>query len=208
MSLIENLQWRYATKKMNGEKVSAEKLETILSAIQLSPSSFGFQPYTVLVIEDAATKEKLLAASYNQSQISDCSHLLVFASWITFDETQVETFIKEISAKRNLPLESLNDFKNYIIGSLSKLTEEQKALWAAKQTYIALGIALAAAAEVKVDSTPMEGFVPAQYDEILGLTDQNLHATLILPLGYRHEGDWLASLPKVRRAKELLFKHI
>ncbi len=208
MSLISDLQWRYATKKMNGTKVTQEKIDAILDAIQLSPSSFGLQPYTVLVIEDAATKAKLLPATYNQSQITDCSHLLVFASWTTITPANVETFIAEVATKRGMPLEALNDYKNYILSSESHLSEEQKAIWNSKQVYIALGIALAAAAEARVDATPMEGFNPAQYNEILGLTEQGLHASVVLPLGYRDEQDWLAGLAKVRRDKNLLFKNI
>ena len=107
-----------------------------------------------------------------------------------------------------MPLEALNDYKNYILSSESHLSEEQKAIWNTKQSYIALGIALAAAAEAKVDATPMEGFIPAQYNEILGLTQLGLNASVVLPLGYRDDQDWLASLPKVRRDKDLLFKHI
>ena len=208
MSLIDNLKWRYATKKMNGEKVSEEKLNAILDAIQLAPSSFGLQPYTVLVIEDQATKEKLLPASYNQAQITDCSHLLVFASWTSVSTEQIDTFIADIATKRSMPLEGLNDYKGYITGSVAHLSDEQKAIWNAKQAYIAFGIGLAAAAEAHVDATPMEGFVPAQYNEILGLTEQGLSAAVIMTLGYRHEGDWLAPLLKVRRDKDLLFKFI
>lgn len=208
MSLITDLQWRYATKKMNGSKISQEKIDTILEAIQLAPSSFGLQPYTVFVIEDAATKAKLLPASYNQSQITDCSHLIVFAAWNNLTAENVDTFIADIAAKRNMPLEALNDYKGYISSSIAYLTEEQKAVWNAKQAYIAFGIGLAAAAEARVDATPMEGFVPAQYNEILGLTEQGLNATVVMAVGYRDQQDWLAPLPKVRRDKELLFKHI
>ncbi len=208
MSLIDNLKWRYATKKMNGEKVSEEKLNTILDAIQLTPSSFGLQPYTVLVISDPAVKEKLLPASWNQTQIVDSSHLIVFATWTNVSAEQVDTFIADVAAKRNMPIEALNDYKGYINGSIANLSDEQKSIWNAKQAYIALGIGLAAAAEQQVDATPMEGFVPAQYNEILGLTELGLTATVIMALGYRHEGDWLAPLPKVRRDKDLLFKFI
>ena len=208
MSLIDNLKWRYATKKMNGEKVSEEKLSAILDAIQLAPSSFGLQPYTVLVISDKAVKEKLTPASWNQTQILDSSHLIVFATWTSVSTEQVDTFIADIAKKRSLPLEALNDYKAYLSGSITGKSDEEMALWNAKQAYIALGIGLAAAAEQQVDATPMEGFVPAQYNEILGLTELGLTATVIMALGYRHEGDWLASLPKVRRDKDLLFKFI
>jgi len=208
MSLLDSLKWRYAAKKMNGAKVPAEKLNFILDAIQLAPSSFGLQPYTVLVIEDEATKAKLLPASYNQSQITDSSHLIVFAAWTSVSAEKIDTFIADIAAKRSLSLEALNDYKGYISGSITRLSEEQQAIWNAKQAYIAFGIGLTAAAEVEVDATPMEGFVPAQYNEILGLTEQGLTASVVLALGYRGEEDWLAPLPKVRRDKDLLFKFI
>ena len=208
MSLLDSLKWRYATKKMSGAKVPTEKLEFILDAIQLAPSSFGLQPYTVLVIEDEATKAKLLPASWNQSQITDSSHLLVFASWTSITQEQVDTFIADIATKRGLPLEALNDYKSYLSGSALNRSAEEQAIWNAKQAYIAFGIGLTAAAEVEVDATPMEGFVPAQYNEILGLTEQGLTASVVMALGYRGEGDWLAPLPKVRRDKNLLFKFI
>ncbi|MFP5040250.1 nitroreductase family protein [Parasediminibacterium sp. JCM 36343] len=208
MSLISDLHWRYATKKMNGTKVPQEKVDSILDAIQLAASSFGLQPYTILVIEDQATKEKLVAASYGQPQIAASSHLLVFCAWKEVTQESIDTFIADIAAKRGVPLESLAEYKAYISGSVSHLSKEQQAIWNAKQAYIALGTGLAAAAEAKVDATPMEGFLPAQYDEILGLSAQGLTATVIMPLGYRDESDWLSNLPKVRRDKDLLFKFI
>ena len=208
MTLINDLQWRYATKKMNGAKVPQEKLDTILDAIQLSASSFGLQPYTILVIEDQATKEKLRPASYNQAQITDCSHLLVFCAWTKVTAENINDFIADTAAKRNMPVEALTDYNNYISSSVLAMSEEQQAIWNAKQAYLALGTGLAAAGEAQVDATPMEGFVPAQYNEILGLQEQSLNATVLMCLGYRHEEDWLAPLPKVRRDKELLFKFI
>ncbi len=208
MSLINNLQWRYATKKMNGESVTNEKLQAILDAIQLAPSSYGLQPYTVFVISDPEVKAKLQPASYGQTQIVDGSHIIVFASWTDVSAQQVDDYMTNIASKRNMPIEALNGFKDYINGSIANLSQEQKAAWNAKQSYIALGIGLAAAAEQQVDATPMEGFVPAQYNEILGLTQQGLHASVVMALGYRAETDALATMPKVRRDKDLLFKFI
>ena len=208
MSLIDNLRWRYATKKMNGEAVTEEKLQAILDAIQLAPSSYGLQPYTVFVISDPEVKAKLQPASYGQTQIVDGSHIIVFASWTDVSAQQVDDYIANIAAKRNMPVEALNGFKDYINGSIANLSQEQKAAWNAKQSYIALGIGLAAAAEQQVDATPMEGFVPAQYNEILGLTEQGLNASVVMALGYRAETDALATMPKVRRDKDLLFKFI
>lgn len=202
------MKWRYATKKMNGQKVEAEKVEEILEAIHLTASSYGFQPYNVLVITDQEVKNKLVPASYNQSQIADCSHLIVFAAWKTFDPAKVDALVADIATKRGIPAESLNEYKAMMVNSLSSRTEAEFTAWTSKQTYIALGTALVAAAVAKVDATPMEGFVPAKYNEILGLDEQGLTATLVLPLGYRHESDWLAKVAKVRRDKELFFRYI
>jgi len=208
MSLIDNLKWRYATKKMNGETVTDEKLNAILDAIQLAPSSYGLQPYTIFVISNHEVKAQLQPASYGQTQIVDGSHIIVFASWTDVSAQHVDEYIADIAAKRNMPVESLNGFKDYINGSIANLSQEQKAAWNAKQAYIALGIGLAAAAEQQVDATPMEGFVPAQYNEILGLTELGLNASVVMTLGYRTETDALATMPKVRRDKDLLFKFI
>jgi hypothetical protein len=208
MSLIDNLKWRYATKKMNGETVTDEKLNNILDAIQLAPSAYGLQPYTIFVISNPEVKAKLQPASYGQTQIVDGSHIIVFASWTDVSTQQVDDYIANIAAKRNMPAEALGGFKDYINGSIANLSQEQKAAWNSKQTYIALGIGLAAAAEQQVDATPMEGFVPAQYNEILGLNELGLNASVVMTLGYRSETDALATMPKVRRDKDLLFKFI
>jgi nitroreductase len=206
MSLINSLQWRYAAKKMNGEKVPQDKIDFILEATRLSASSIGLQPYKILVIENQELKEKLVPAANNQLQIKDSSHLLVFAIWDKITEQEVADLIEDTAKKRNVPLESLNNFKEYLTKTVTSLTVEQQNVWAAKQAYIALGTALVAAAEAKVDATPMEGFVASQFDEILGLKEKGLKTVVILPLGYRSEEDWLAPLPKVRRDKELLFE--
>ncbi|MFL9481900.1 nitroreductase family protein [Chitinophagaceae bacterium LWZ2-11] len=208
MSLIKSLEWRYAAKKMNGEKIPQDKIDFILDATRLSASSVGLQPYSIIVVSNQEVKEKLVPAANNQSQVKDSSHVLVFATWDKIDEKHIDTFIADVAAKRNVPLESLNDYKEYIKKAILSMPVEKQNIWAAKQAYIALGTALAAAAEVQVDATPMEGFVPEQFDEILGLKAKGLKSVVILPLGYRSAEDWLAPLPKVRRDKELLFEMI
>ena len=206
MSLLENLKWRYATKKMDGSLVDESKVQQILEATRYSASSFGLQPYHILVVKDPAIREKLSPASYNQPQILGCSHFLVFCIWDDIKEEHIDSFIADIAAKRNLPLEALKDYKAYITGSVSSRSVEEKNIWSAKQAYIALGTALAAAAEAKVDSTPMEGFNPAQYDEILGLKEKGLKSVVILALGHRDApNDYMVNLPKVRRDSDLLF---
>lgn len=208
MSLIQQLEWRYATKKMSGEKVPAEKVNNILRATQLSASSLGLQPYTILVIEDQATKEKLAPAAYNQPQIAASSQLLVFCAWTDITDKEVVAYIENIAKTRNVSTESLAGFKAMIDGSISNLSVEQKQIWASKQIYIALGTALAAAAAEEVDATPMEGFNPQQFDEILGLEAKGLKSVVIMPIGYRAADDHLASAAKVRRDQSELFQFI
>jgi nitroreductase/dihydropteridine reductase len=206
MSVVTNLKWRYATKRMNGQKVQAEKIETILEAIQLAPTSIGLQPFTVLVIEDPELKAKIAPAIYNQPQITEGSHVLVFAAWTGISDEQIDKYLNHIASLRGIPVESLDGMKNMINGSVAGKTPEQLLNWNARQAYIALGTGLVTAAEEQVDSTPMEGFDPDALDAVLGLKEQGLRSTVILALGYRDaEKDYLSSAAKVRRAKEELF---
>lgn len=205
-NLIEALQWRYATKKMNGKEIPQEQLDTILEAIRLAPSSYGLTPYSVIVVQDKELQAKLLPHCYNQSQVVDASALLVFAPWKNVTEEQVDAYMNEIASTRNIQVESLNDFAKVIKGKINHSSHEDLLTWASKQAYIALGFGLAAAAIEKIDSTPMEGFNPAGVNEVLGLNEKGLHASCILALGYRDvEKDFLANAIKVRRKKEALF---
>jgi nitroreductase/dihydropteridine reductase len=200
MELIESLQWRYATKKMNGDKIPQDKLERILEATRLAPSSYGLTPYQVIVVEDQDIKGQLVGACYGQTQLKDSSAVLVFATWDTIDEESVGNYINTIAKERNLPVDNLNDFKGMMTGTITNMTEEQKTIWAQKQVYIGLGFSLVASAIEGVDSTPMEGFVPSKVDEVLGLKELGLKSTLVLTLGYRDtEGDSLSTMKKVRR---------
>lgn len=208
MRLIESLQWRYASKRMNGQTVPAGKVEHILEAISLAPSSMGLQPYTVLVITDPEVKARIAPIAYNQPQITESSHLLVFAAWADITPAQIDEFITHTAVTRNAPAASLEDFRNTLLGIISRNTAEQNFNWAARQAYIAFGTAIAAAAEARVDATPMEGFDGPALDELLGLSERGLKSVTLLPLGYRDaENDWLVNLPKVRRQKEKLFIH-
>jgi nitroreductase/dihydropteridine reductase len=200
MELIKSLEWRYATKKMNGEKIPQDKLERILEATRLAPSSYGLTPYQVIVVEDQELKEQLVPACYGQTQLADSSAVLVFATWDTINEEAVENYINNIADQRNIPVNVLDDFKGMLNGSLSTMTDEQKTTWAKKQTYIGLGFSLVASAVEEVDSTPMEGFVPSLVDEVLGLNELGLSSSVVLTLGYRDtEGDSLSTMKKVRR---------
>ena len=208
MSVIESLQWRYASKAMNGAQIDGATLDYILEAIRLSASSYGLQPFTVQVISNAELKNKLTPAAYNQPQISQSSQLLVFCVWNDVTEAHVDAYMQDMAEQRVVSLESLAGFKAMILGALKNLSVEQKQTWAAKQAYIALGTAMVAAAEQKVDATPMEGFNAQQVDEILGLDKQGLKSTVLLVLGKRSAGDALASMAKVRRSKDDLFNFL
>jgi nitroreductase/dihydropteridine reductase len=206
MELLKALEWRYATKKMNGEKIPQDKLDRILEATKLAPSSYGLTPYKVIVVEDQELKEQLQGACYGQTQLLDSSAVLVFAVWDDVTEESVDTYTQEIARQREIPVEVLNVLDGMIKGMLSNMTQEQKVTWAQKQAYIGLGFALVAAATEGVDSTPMEGFVPQQVDEVLGLAELGLKSTIVLPLGYRDaENDYLSSMKKVRWEDEKFF---
>lgn len=205
-NIIENLHWRYATKRMNGSKIPDNDLETILRVIQLAPSSFGLTPYSVIVVEDAETKAKLSPQFHNQPQILESSAVLIFANKTKIDDTTVDEYISEVAEKRGMELFQMGDFSNYLKSTIGKMSDEQKQIWASKQTYIALGFGLIGAAEVKVDATPMEGFIPSGVNEVLGLDELGLNASVALTLGYRDsENDYLVNQKKVRRNFEKLF---
>lgn len=199
MNLLESLQWRYATKKMNGNKIPKDKLERILESTKLAPSSYGLTPYSVIVVEDQSIKEQLQSACYGQTQLVDSSAVLVFATWDDVTEESVDIYTQEIARQREIPVDVLSVLDGMIKGMLSNMTQEQKVIWAQKQAYIALGFALAAAAVEEVDSTPMEGFVPSQVDQVLNLGEHGLKSVIVLPLGYRDsENDYLVNQKKVR----------
>ena len=198
MNLIENLKWRYATKAYNNIKVTEEKIDQILEAINLSASSCGLQSYRVFVVSNLEIQKKLGADSYNK-QISSCSHLLVFAAFTDMSSTYIDDYMAMTEKQRGLDAGALSKFRNGLHSYFSAIDAEQKALWAAKQAYIALGTALIAAAELKVDATPIEGFNAATIDSVLGLKEKGLHSTVILALGYRDsEKDYMSATKKVR----------
>jgi nitroreductase / dihydropteridine reductase len=208
MSLMNNLNWRYATKAMNGETVPEEKLTAILDAINFSSSSFGLQPYTILVVSNNEVKAQLQAAAYGQAQVGASSHVLVFCVPAKLTGDDAKTFIQNVASTRNIPLEALAEYESMIAGTINSLNEEQQQTWAAKQAYIALGTALIAAAEQQVDACPMEGFDRAKFDEILGLEDKGLKSIVIMPVGFRSIEDATANYKKVRKAKADMFQFV
>lgn len=199
MSLIEALNWRYATKKMNGEPVAQEKVDQILAAARLAPTSSGLQPFKIIVVTNPELKEKIKAVAYGQQQITDASHVLIFAAWDNYTEERIKSVFARTNAERGVPDSATADYVNTLLGMYVNRTPDENFTHAAKQAYIAFGVALAEAAILKVDATPMEGFEAAKLDELLGLKDLGLRSTTIMPLGYRDEaGDWLVNLKKVR----------
>jgi nitroreductase / dihydropteridine reductase len=209
MKLIDALNWRYATKKMNGQTVPQEKLDYILEATRLSPSSSGLQPYEIIVISNPELLEKIKPFAWNQSQITDCSHLLVFAAWESYTLEKITEVFDRTLAERGLPADRMDDYKKTLWGMYEPLPTEWHANHAARQAYIALGVAMVAAAEQKVDATPMEGFTPEEVDKILGLKEKGLKSAVILPLGYRDEAnDWLVNMKKVRTPMETFITEI
>ncbi len=207
--VLQHRTWRYATKKFDSnKKVSEEDLELLLEATRLSASSYGLQPYHVYVISDQGTKEKLRPVSWDQSQITDASHIIVFANASDFDENLVDEYLKNVSETRNIPKEGLKGYSDFMKSKLLGLTKEAKSTWTSKQAYIAFSNLMQAAAELKIDTCPMEGFEADQYNRILGLTQKNLNAAVVLAIGYRSEEDQTQHLAKVRKSKEELFTHI
>ena len=206
---IENLHWRYATKQFNSEKKVTEKdLEVLLEAIRLSASSYGLQPYEVIVVSDPAVKAKLKPAAFGQPQITDSSYLLVFAYNTNVDEDYLDAFIKNNSETRNQPIEDFEGLKDMIKNTVLTFSDETKEVWASRQTYLALGNLLSVAADMKIDVCPMEGFNPAEFDEILDLSSKHLKSVALATIGYRSEEDGLANAKKVRKSKEELFTRI
>ena len=198
MELIKNLKWRYAVKKYSDQLVSEDKVDQIVEAINLSASSTGIQPYRLFVISNPEVKQKLAVGSFN-TQIQTSSHLLVFAALNGISSEYLTGYIAMMEQQRNLKNGSLDGLKDSLIGYFSTQTSEQNAIWSDKQAYIGLGTALIAAAELKVDATPMEGFDPKVFDNVLSLSEKGLHASVIISLGYRDtSNDYLASMPKVR----------
>ena len=208
MKLIDDLKWRYATKKFSSKKVSNEDLEEIIEAINLSASSIGMQTYRLFVIENQALKNELGEGSFN-TQIAECSHLIVFAAFDSISQESIDSFMEYVAKERETPVQELADYKGKISDYLLARTNEENFIWSAKQAYIGLGTGLIAAANLKIDSTPMEGFDAVKFDKLLDLNEKGLKSVVLLALGYRdEENDYLAKLKKVRIPKQEFAKKI
>ncbi|GAA5221089.1 NAD(P)H-dependent oxidoreductase [Membranihabitans marinus] len=194
---------------MNGSKIPKAKLDHILEAIRLAPSSMGLQPFQIMVVGDQAIREQIFAESCKQPQIRECSHLLIFNGWNTLTENQVDEYMENIANERQHDLSELMDFKTSILGALGHKSKSEIQSWSAMQIYIALGTAIDAAAMSEVDATPMEGFDKKAMDKLFDLEAKGLHSVVLLALGYRNEDeDFLAKVAKVRRKPEDIFEFI
>lgn len=208
--ILESLKWRYAVKTFDPErKISQEDFAVLEEALRLSPSSHGFQPWKFIVVNDVQMREKLRAVSWNQPQVTEASHYIVLTSLTKVEENHVDHYMKTISSTQGVEIESLSRFRQSIVrdmieGPRSKTVEA----WGMMQVYIAMGFVMQAAAMMKIDSCPMEGFDPAAYDELLGLKDSGYRSAASVALGYRHPDCRRQHLKKVRYSKEEVFKYI
>ncbi|MDO9137088.1 MAG: NAD(P)H-dependent oxidoreductase [Lutibacter sp.] len=203
MELIDKLNWRYAAKAMNGEKVPQEKLDNIIEAARLAPTSSGLQPFEILVITNPEIKEQIKAVAWKQSVVTDCSHLLVFAAWDTYTPERINKMFDLTNTIRDKKNEGWENYRQQLLNIYPQKDAEENFIHASKQAYIAFGVAIVAAAFEKVDTTPIEGFDPAAVDKILGLREKGLRSVVLLPVGYRNaDKDWLVNLTKVRKSKE------
>ncbi|WP_378188395.1 NAD(P)H-dependent oxidoreductase [Aquimarina sp. W85] len=203
MELLDKLQWRYAAKAMNGKKVPQAKIDNIIEAASLAPTSSGLQPFEILVITNQEIKEKIKPVAWNQSVITDCSHLLVFAAWDTYTADRINKMFDLTNEVRGFKNEGWENYRKMLLDSYPQKDAEVNFNHAAKQAYIAFSQSIAAAAFEEVDSTPLEGFDPTAVDEILNLREKGLRSCVMLPLGYRdEENDWLVNLVKVRKSKD------
>lgn len=206
MNILENLKWRYATKRMTGEGIDKDKTATILEAIRMAPTSLGLQPFKVLMIEDKEIREKMKLVCFNQPQITESAYVLVFTVYKENYTQLADDYINLTAKTRNQSIESLTDYKNRILNYISG---KDNTNWAARQAYIAFGFGLATAAMLHVDTTPMEGFNPEELDKVLDLENKNLKSVVMMAVGRRDQNnDYLVNLPKVRKAEEDFFIHL
>ena len=203
---IEHLNWRYATKKYDPtKKLTEEQRSLIMDALRLAPSSFGLQPWKFIHVTSPEIREKLRAAAYGQSQVTDASDLFVLSSLTKIDEAHIDAYLSNIAETRGMPVEALGEFRKMLVGSVQNRSEEAVTEWSARQVYIALGVALAVAAENEIDASPMEGFDPKQFDEILGLGALGLQSRVILAVGFRSGEDASQHEKKARFSTENVF---
>ena len=209
MKLLEDLKWRYATKKFDHKKeVGTEEINIIKQSIQLAATSYGLQLFKVIEVKDKAIRQKLLPATWNQKQVTEASHLFVFCNYIDVEDINIDAYMQLKADIQGLKIEDLKGYADFIKETLSAISIEKKQVWMAKQTYIALTNAMTACAALKIDSTPMEGFSPKSYSDILNLESKGLQASVALAIGYRSEEDKTQYSKKVRKPIKELFETI
>lgn len=206
-TIIEQLNWRYATKQYDQQKkISAENLSVLKESVRLAPSAFGLQPYKVFVVETDTIREKLRERSWNQPQVTDASHLFVFAAQDTVEPAHIDDFIRLVADTRGVPVDALEGFSASMKGATGGMSAEAQQLWSAKQAYLGLGMLLTTAAALNIDASPMEGFDPAGYKEVLGIPDHT--PVVIAAVGYRSPEDPMQHMAKVRKPVEQLFQTV
>jgi len=200
MSILNNLQWRYAVKKFDENKIlPEEKINILKEAFNLTATSYGLQPVKMVIIKNKELQKQLVSHSWNQQQIVQASHVLVFCIPIKYKSDFITNYFKLVKEIRNTPDEILNPFKDFLMADINKKSEEELFQWNKNQAYIALGNLLTVCAIEEIDSCPMEGFISEEYDAILKLNEANLTSVLVLPIGYRAEDDYMKDLKKVRQ---------
>jgi nitroreductase / dihydropteridine reductase len=204
MELLDALKWRYATKKFDpSKKVDQVLVDKIVEAAWIAPTSSGLQPFEVLVITNQELKDKIVPIAFDQQIVADCSHLLVFAAWDNYTAERIDQIYAHTTAGREQPADRYQAYTDRLKAMYLNRPAEENFAHTARQAYIAFGFAMAEAASLKVDATPMEGFVGEEVDKLLHLTERGLKSVTLLPIGYRDEvNDWLVNLKKVRHPKE------
>ncbi len=207
MQLIKNLKWRYATKKFDpSKKVSQQNIDYIKEAVQLTASSYGLQPFKVLEIENPELRAELKPLCWNQSQITDASHLFVFCNKIVVTGEDVDSSMQLRSEVNDIPIEKISGYGDFVMGKLNEKSNVEMFHWTAKQAYMALSNAISACAELQIDCTPMEGFESGPVNEKLGLKEKGLNAAVLLAVGYRHAEDKAQNSKKVRKPISAMFE--
>lgn len=198
MNLIQALNWRYAVQEFSSEIIPIEKVNQLLEAARLSPSSYGLQPYQILVISSASMKQALVEHSYGQRKVADCSHLVVFAANTNIGDETVERYVRIFSDVRGIPISQLDNMTRHYKDAIKAMSKQQQLDWSHQQAYLSMGTFIAAAALMQIDCCPMTGIEFSQYDRLLKLAEKNLTVTAVCPIGFRHTNDTQASQPKVR----------
>lgn len=209
MDIIENLKWRYATKHYDtAHKISSNNIELLKEAVNLTATSYGFQPFKVLIISDPQIRQQLSEASWGQRQVTEASHLFLFCNFLSISNEHIDDYFKLRAQINNLDIRESTEYSNMVKVQLASMGPVQMEIWTSKQTYIALGTILAASAELQIDSSPMEGFDKSKYDQILGLKEMGLTSSVMVALGYRDPADPFLAFKKVRKPLEKVFVNI